>query len=173
MKSHFLYFLLILTLSFFSCNKDKEQDHTDFHRPEWGERKIKDHVLDSLKKTNTYLPVYAQIYEVSEERKINLAATVSIRNTDLKDTIYISRIDYYNTEGHLIRQYLSAPVYVLPMETLEIIIKSADNAGGTGANFLFEWYSENKSSDAIFEAVMISTTAQQGISFTSRGVDIN
>jgi hypothetical protein len=173
MKSSFLYILLVLTLSFLSCNKEKQQEDYDFHNPVWAERKSNNQVLDSLEKRKTYLPVYAQIYEVSEERKINLAATVSIRNTDLKDTIYISKVDYFNTEGHLIRKYLTAPVYVLPMETLEIIIKSADNSGGTGANFLFEWYSGNKTSKALFESVMISTTAQQGISFTSRGIDIN
>jgi hypothetical protein len=173
MKSSFLYVLLLLTFFFLSCNDGKEGEQVSFHKPEWAERKINDHALDSLEKKRTYLPVYAQIYEVSEERKINLAATVSIRNTDLKDRVYISKIDYYNTGGHLIRQYLAAPVYVEPMETLEIIIKSADNTGGTGANFLFEWYSDTKTSKAFFESVMISTTAQQGISFTSRGVDIN
>lgn len=123
-----------------------------------------------LKKSRFYLPVYAQIYAASEDIKIDLAATISIRNSNLKDTVILSRIDYFDTGGRLIRKYIAQPVYVAPMETIEIVISSEDNDGGSGANFFFEAYTPPSASAPLFEAVMISTSGSQGISFTSRAV---
>jgi len=170
MKKVFFVYIGTLLLFFFSCRVD---NGVGYHQPDWSVRKVQKLQIDSLLKSKTYLPVYAQIYEMTEERKVDLAATISIRNTDTKDTVYLNKIDYYNTEGHLIRKYIDAPVYLKPAETIEIIIKSEDNEGGTGANFIFEWFASKKNSKPLFEAVMISTSGQQGISFSSRGVDLN
>lgn len=163
-----LVFCLFL---FFSCSKEKEP--LDYDLPDWSARKVRIEKLDSLKTGETYLPVYAQIYELSGERKVDLTATISIRNTDVTDTVYLKRIDYYNTAGSLIRHYLDAPIFVKPAETIEIIIKGSDNDGGTGANFIFEWFAPKNTSNPYFESVMISTSGQQGISFTCRGVELN
>jgi hypothetical protein len=80
--------------------------------------------------------------------------------------------DYYNTYGDKIRQYLRQPVFLQPMETIEIIIEEEDKEGGSGANFIFDWAMVNEKNPPLFEAVMISTSGQQGLSFTTRGVDI-
>lgn len=55
------------------------------------------------------------------------------------------------------------------METVEIVIDESDKEGGTGANFLFKWSISPNSSEPFFESVMLSTSGQQGISFTTRG----
>jgi len=54
--------------------------------------------------------------------------------------------------------------------TVEYIVAQTDVSGGSGANFLVRWTSEAPASPLLVEAVMIGTSAQQGISFTSRGV---
>lgn len=170
MKFHiYLYYIFVLVV-LASCNDKK--DSSDYHLPDWNGRKIVATRTDSLTITKTYLPVYAQIYSVSETHLTDLVATISIRNTDTQDSIYLNKIEYYNTDGKLIRKYIDAPVFVKPVETIEIVIKSSDNDGGTGANFIFEWMAKNCTTNPIFEAVMISTSGQQGISFTSRGVDL-
>jgi hypothetical protein len=162
---------VFILLSFFAC-KSKQEENA-YHLPDWSSRLAAIPQADSLKTKRAYLPVYPQIYEISEKRKIDLAATVSIRNTDISNTIYLGKIDYYNTEGKLIRKYIDKPVYIKPLETIEIIIKSTDNEGGTGANFIFEWLGNEKASKPLFEAVMLTTSGQQGISFTCRAVEIN
>src|SRR5689334_17253789 len=125
---------LVLTFSLFilfvSCSKTSD---SDYHAPDWSARMTK-HSVDSLHQGTTYLAVYPQIYQLNENRKVDLSATVSIRNIDMRDTMYISKIDYYNTEGKMVRKYLSEMIYVKPLETIEIVIKNTDNAGGTGAN---------------------------------------
>jgi len=55
------------------------------------------------------------------------------------------------------------------METLEIVIAELDKKGGTGGNLIFEWGKKKTTSPPLFEAVMIATYGQQGLSFTTQG----
>lgn len=68
---------------------------------------------------------------------------------------------------------ISNPIYLKPLETQEIIIQEQDIEGGSGASFIFNWMSKDFENSPLFEAVMISTYGQQGLSFTTRGVLIN
>jgi hypothetical protein len=95
-----------------------------------------------------------------------------MRNTNRHDSVYIEKAVYYNTHGEAIRTYFDQPVYIRPMETVEIIIDENDQAGGTGANFLFDWKAPKKADAPFFEAVMISTAGQQGLSFTTQGKNV-
>ena len=72
-----------------------------------------------------------------------------------------------------IRQYIRKPIFIKPLETLEIIIEEQDTEGGSGANFIFDWAKTKDKNPPLFEAVMISTYGQQGLSFTTRGVPIS
>lgn len=121
----------------------------------------------------TYLSVYSHIYSQTEHRTHQLTATVSIRNTNEFDTIYLLRADYFDTKGQLIRSYLKQTAFLMPLETKEIIISEKDESGGSGANFLFEWNRAEMASDPLFEAIMISTSGQQGLSFSTQGVKIH
>ncbi len=58
-------------------------------------------------------------------------------------------------------------------EQVVLLIDEIDKEGGTGANFIFEWTIKRKSNEPIFESVMISTSGQQGLSFTTQGIRIN
>jgi hypothetical protein len=49
------------------------------------------------------------------------------------------------------------------------IITEGDRTGGSGANFIVVWKSENNVNPTINEGVMIGTHSCQGISFVSRG----
>ena len=126
----------------------------------------------SLQEGITYLSVYSQIYSRSEHRRHDLTATVSLRNVSVEDTIYVSRAQFFGTEGSLIRTYFDQPIFISPLETVEIVIQEVDNEGGTGGNFIFEWIINPGSPEPFFEAVMISTSGQQGITFTTQGIKI-
>ncbi|MDC6354555.1 MULTISPECIES: DUF3124 domain-containing protein [Robiginitalea] len=124
---------------------------------------------DSLQAGATYLSVYSQIYSQSEHRTFNLTVTVSLRNTNTADTVYIQSVDYYDTSGEAIRKYIRQPVFIAPMETVEIVIAEDDLQGGTGGNFYFDWLTPAGSQPPYFEAVMISTYGSQGLSFSTQG----
>lgn len=118
---------------------------------------------------STYLSVYPQVYSLSEHKTRNLTVTVSMKNTYLTDSVFITKAQYYNTSGQCIQNYIKTPIYILPMETIEIVIDEVDESGGTGANFIFDWKSNSKFQEPLFEGIMISTSGQQGISFTTQG----
>jgi hypothetical protein len=94
---------------------------------------------------------------------------MSIHNVDLKNPITIKKVDYYNGRGALVKKYLDNPLELNPLETRQFIIEQEDKAGGTGANFIVEWVSGYDVISPVIEAVMISTSSQLGISFTTSG----
>lgn len=168
MKKLLFYFPIVLLI--FSCHEDKEISSINIEN--WGKRKASVSEIDSLMHGKTYLPVYSQIYQLHEHKKYDLTVTVSLRNISAKDTIYIMGAEYFNESGGSIRKYFSHTIFLKPLETAEIVIDELDKEGGTGGNFMFKWAVKNKNNLPLFEAVMISTTGQQGLSFSTRGVRV-
>lgn len=138
----------------------------------WENRTASSVSLETLTKGSTYLPVYSEIYHLHDAITYALTVTVSLRNVSATDTVFVLKADYYNTEGHVIRKYFNDPIFLKPLETVEIVIDEADSTGGTGGNFLFDWAVSDERNAPLFEAVMISTSGQQGLSFLTRGVRI-
>jgi hypothetical protein len=116
-----------------------------------------------------YVPVYSHIYHYNRQQIFNLAATLSIRNTDLEKPIIITSVLYYNSEGKLIKKYLERPIQLDALASTDFFINKNDTSGGLGANFIVEWVASKEVSEPIVEAIMIGTDFQQGISFTSPG----
>lgn len=116
-----------------------------------------------------YVPAYSHIYSGNRERPFLLTITVSIRNIDPKHSIQITAVDYYKTQGHLLKKYLDKPATLAPLGSLRYIVPEGDTTGGSGAYFMVEWTSGQAVNPPIVETVMIGTQSQQGISFTSRG----
>lgn len=162
--------ILILLLIVTACNDDSNK--YPIKQANWESKQIK---IDSIEKYihgKTYLPVYSHIYHHHEHKTFDLTTTVSIRNVSERDSVFLLKANYYNTIGENIRQYIKKPIYLKPLETLEIIIEEQDNEGGSGANFIFDWAMNNDKNPPLFEAVMISTSGQQGLSYTTRGVQV-
>ncbi|MBC8768433.1 DUF3124 domain-containing protein [Arenibacter sp. BSSL-BM3] len=153
-----------------SCTEEKKLSHLD--PINWERKSMALPANDSLIKGSSYLSIYSSIYDGTEKTLHHLTATASMRNVSNTDTIYILKAEYYNTKGDLIRTYFNKPIFLKPLETIEIVIDQDDKYGGTGANFVFDWAVKADNHEPIFEAVMISTTGQQGISFTTRGIKL-
>lgn len=115
-----------------------------------------------------YVPAYSHIYGGNREQPILLAVTLSIRNTDAKNAIEINSVEYYGTEGKLLRQYLERPLTLKPFGSTRFVLPQKDKAGGSGANFVVRWTAAKAVNPPIIETVMIGVEGQQGISFTSR-----
>lgn len=163
-----LFIILIVLTS--SCNEN--DDYASKTLINWKGRQISNELNKNMQKGSTYLSVYSQIYSETEHKVYNLTATVSMRNTNRTDTLFLDNAEFFNTEGKSIRKYVDKTIYIAPMETLEIIIEELDQEGGTGANFLFDWRISPSSTEPIFEAVMISSFGQ-GLSFTTHGSKIH
>lgn len=122
---------------------------------------------------SVYVPVYSHIYYGDQERTFNLTTTLSIRNTNLKKDVMLHSIDYFDSNGELLKNYLEAPIVLKKFSTIRYVIKATDKRGGSGAKFIVRWKSKDLSNAPLIEAIMISTQSQQGISFVSRGQAIH
>ncbi|PHI18148.1 hypothetical protein CEQ90_19470 [Lewinellaceae bacterium SD302] len=168
------YLALVLTLTLIvGCESTQSNARvTSIPTEEWSLRQTTIPDQDSLVSGSTYLSSYSQVYVRSKSYLFSLTGTISIRNTSLQDTVYVERAAYYGTGGKELRNYFEKPIFLAPMETIEIIISEEDVEGGTGDNFVFDWYKSPGVSDPFFEGVFISVHGQQGISFTTQGIRV-
>lgn len=154
-----------------SCKQPKEVDPSsnvlDQHTLD---RRVNETAVDSLLR-EVYVPIYSDIYNQTRDSRTLLTATLSIRNTSIRDSLFIRKIDYYNTEGDLVRSYINQTIYLRPMESIDYVIEQQDKAGGSGANFLIDWYSR-KPLHPLFQAVMVGGLGSQAFSFTTEGVEV-
>lgn len=116
-----------------------------------------------------YVPIYSHIYSGVKGRPFDLAATLSIRNTNPRNPITLVSVKYYDSDGKLVEDYLKKPKQLNALVSTRYIITEDDKAGGSGANFIVVWKSDQKVNPPVIEAVMIGTHSGQGISFLSRG----
>lgn len=114
-----------------------------------------------------YVPAYSEIFNSNGRTTYQLTVMLSVRNTDADAPIVIRSIQYYDTAGTLVREYLESPQELAPMASTEVVISEFEGHGGSGANFIVEWGAEERVHEPIVEALMTSTSAQQGISFLS------
>ncbi len=125
--------------------------------------------IQLVKGQTVYVPAYSHIYSGTKGRPFSLAATLSIRNTDPEHSITLVSVQYYDSEGHLVKDYLSGPLPMKALVSARYIIPEGDKTGGSGANFIVVWKSAQNVNPPIIETVMIGTHSGQGISFVSRG----
>jgi len=116
-----------------------------------------------------YVPVYSHIYSGVKGRPFDLAATLSLRNTNLQNPITLVSAKYYDSAGKLVKDHLSGPKQLNALVSERYIIPEGDKTGGSGANFIVVWKAERPVNPPIIEAVMIGTHSGQGISFVSKG----
>ncbi len=129
-----------------------------------------DLMLSMLSKGGTvYVPAYSHVYHGDREHPFYVATALSIRNTDLKHPITIVELNYHDAKGQLLKKWLDEPLQIGPQATEEAIVKESDKRGGFGAHFIVRWQSGQEVNPPIMESVIIGSSGQQGISFTSRG----
>lgn len=116
-----------------------------------------------------YVPVYSNVFSGPKKNPFQLAATLSIRNTDLSSSFRVTSIDYYDTNGKPVRRYLGKPLVVGPLASTYVHIEEKDVSGGFGASFIVRWNSDRAINVPVIECVMIGATSGQGISFVSPG----
>lgn len=62
--------------------------------------------------------------------------TLCLRNTSHDQKISVLAVDYPDSQGQLLRQYLPAPQAVPPWGSLSFTVAESDRQGGSGASFV-------------------------------------
>lgn len=116
-----------------------------------------------------YVPAYSHIYIGNREKPFLLTVTLHVRNVDPKNAITLRYVDYYDSNGNLLKKYLPKPLTLRPLSSSRHVVPRNEKQGGSGAGFMMSWTAEKAVNPPIMETVMIGAESQQGISFTSRG----
>jgi hypothetical protein len=120
-------------------------------------------------KRTVYVGAYSSVRLGGGKGKVDLATTLSIHNTSNEKPLNVDRVEYFDTAGNLVHNYLPKPITIRPFGTVEAFVPAENTRGGTGANFIVEWSANGLITDPLIEAVMVGTLGAQGFSFTSRG----
>ena len=111
---------------------------------------------------------YSDIYIDRYNQEVLLSATSSIRNTTLKKSLYINKIDYYGTNGELIKSYIKNLIKLPPMATLNYVVEKEENKGGPGTDFIIDV----EGLDDTVKAVMIGDFSNKAFAFNTQGTPV-
>ena len=117
-----------------------------------------------------YLPVYSNIYNGHTDKPTPLAITVSLRNIDPTNEIRVLAVDYFDSRGRLVRNYIDKPFALAPMASARYVVRDSQKTRGAGAKFIVRWESETMTNPLMAQGLMISTASQLEISFVTEGV---
>jgi len=161
--------ILLLAVTFISCKNQESRTENGslpisvnpetLKIPDTGGKKIKGQVL--------YMPIYSNIPHM-EKQNYNLSAFLAVHNTDLKHQIKITKVDFFNTDGILVKSFISSDQQINPLATVIFTIPKEDQSG-TGANFLVEWIADQPVNEPLIESIMKDLTGNKGLSFLSQG----
>lgn len=116
-----------------------------------------------------FVPAYSEIFHGRGGQTTDLTVTLAIHNTDSESPIIIQAVEFYNTEGQLVRNYVDDPLSLQPLGTTGFVVADTDDSGGFGANFIVRWIAEAPVSEPVIEGIMINTSNQQGLSLITTG----
>lgn len=123
---------------------------------------------------SVYVPAYSHLPHGHQANQTSqLSILLSVRNVDTQATVSVTHVDYFNTEGHLVRRYLDAPRRLRPLETAEFTVSTTDTSGGSGANFLVHWEGPSDAHPLLAEAVMVAYLGVGYVAFSSRGIELD
>lgn len=164
----------IMAISFSSCIQSDPNVNEDTGTDELSSLEVDEPISKAEMEFEDviYVPIYSDIYVDATNQNTLLAATLSIRNTSFTDSIFISKIDYYNTEGDLVRKYITNQISLKPMATVNYVIEREDDTGGSGANFIVAISSKNSEVKPLIQAIMIGQNGNKGFAFSTDGYSI-
>jgi len=124
-----------------------------------------------VKGQTIYIPSYANVISGPPILMVvPLRANLIVHNTDPSQSITVTRVDHYDTDGKLVGKYLEKPVTLKPLAATRVIVKEPKRGDeGLGANFIVEWHAEKPVNEPIVDCLMLGTLGNQGFSFSSQG----
>ena len=127
--------------------------------------------IEIVEGQTVYVPAYSNVYS-DAGLPILLAVSLNLRSTDPKASVTLTRVDYYDTAGKLLRRYVTSPQRLGPLETKSFIIEKTDYEGGSGANFIVQWRADGPVNPPLIEAVMVGIDPEYSFSFVRSGTSV-
>ena len=91
---------------------------------------------------------------------------------NFRESIYITKVDYYNSQGKVIKKYIDSTLLLKPMQSVEFVVGITDNEGGAGANFIVEWGTIKAENVPLIQGLMMENYDGGGLSFLTEGITL-
>jgi uncharacterized protein DUF3124 len=108
----------------------------------------------------------------SRAGRVSLATTLTIHNTSAELPLVIERIDYFDSAGNAVKQFLDSPIALRPYATVAVLITKEIDNGGMGANVNVIWAASASVPVPAVEAIMMGRLGTNSYSFVSPGRSI-
>lgn len=168
MRNSLLFFLSLVLLS---CNGSKERSALNSKTTDFDHSILNPDLLPTklISGQLLYLPVYSNIpYEI-DTVKFDMSAFIAIHNTDLLNTIKLTKVLYFNQEGKLVNDYLkNKNLKIAPLATKDFYVPYEDQSG-TGANFLIEWIADTLVTEPLIESITTCLKPNNTVAVLSQG----
>jgi len=124
--------------------------------------------------STVYVPIYKSFYQFygSVRDTFSLTCTIYLHNTDKKNAIVITTIEYYDQNGKLINKLIEEPINVKPWASREITLPVSKDPDDSGANLIVRWKADQPVNHPIVEVLMVGQVFNRGVSFLTRGYEI-
>ena len=116
-----------------------------------------------------YVPAYSSVLVDRGQLRIDFSVTLCIHNASAEKPLVVERIAYYDATGGLVQAYLTSPVAVRPLGTLEVQVPIRDTRGGTSAKFVVDWAGAGPIAEPVMEALILGAEGTRGYSFVGQG----
>lgn len=117
----------------------------------------------------SFVPLHSTMVGQGGLTRLNFSGALSIHNSSASQVLMVEKIDYRSGAGQIVESYLSAPIYLKPYASMQIIIAQDDVRAGVGASFTVDWATQPGADEPLIEAVMASFVGTRGYSFLSPG----
>jgi len=118
-----------------------------------------------------YAPLYQEAVIDHRGRRLDLAATVYVRNLSQKHPLTIESVTLVDGKGKAGPQCTEGKQRLAPLATLRLLPPRCP--AGTGQpSILVRWSCAQAVQPPLVEVLMMGTAGQQGISLTSQGVPL-
>jgi len=128
-----------------------------------------------LSMANTvYVPVYKSFYQFYGNTRdvYGLTSTACLHNIDPKHAIIVYTIEYYGSDGKLIKKLIDQPITIKPWSSREITLQASIDVEDFGAHLIVRWKSDQPVNPLMVEVLMAGQMQNRGVSFLTRGYEI-
>lgn len=164
--------LLALAFSLFACTSPQRRaafNDADIKAFQPETYELKDCNTKMIRGQVLYMPIYSNIPHYMDSLMLDMSAFVTIHNTDFKNPIRLQKVQYFNSKGQMVRDFLNNKFQVIkPLETHDFYIPYNDKSG-LGANFLIEWKSDSLVTEPLVESITLNTKIHNTIAVLSQG----
>ena len=163
-------FVLVVALAYFISDRFESLEDRLGHRApsdlQYAEHGV--YGIEIVEGQTVYVPVYSHIYADGGKPHL-LETTLSIRNLDPERAISVKSVQYFDTQGALVKQHVGSDISLPPLAAVEFLVEKRNIRGGSGANFIVQWDADEPVYEPLIEAVMVGFAGNNSISFTSPG----